>query len=165
MDAAAFDALLVSRRPYLLRLARRHVADRDDAEDVVQQVLIACWGRLAAIRPEQATGYAVRALIRRCASFRREAMARRRVPLPVSLDSLPYESVRTPGIEEEVVTRETWRGYLARTPHLYRQAVVMEGRGYSEEEIAAALGVPVGTVKSRASRGRACLRRQMEGSC
>jgi RNA polymerase sigma-70 factor (ECF subfamily) len=54
---------------------------------------------------------------------------------------------------------------LDQVPEAFRAAVVLRDmQDFSYEEIAAILGVPIGTVMSRIHRGRACLRRLLEGS-
>ena len=46
----------------------------------------------------------------------------------------------------------------------YRETVILRDiEGFSYEEIATALGISVGTVKSRLSRGREELRRKLDG--
>lgn len=51
---------------------------------------------------------------------------------------------------------------MEKIPRLYSDVLNLFLKGKSEKEIAAELGVPKGTVKSRANRGREMLRREME---
>ena len=61
----------------------------------------------------------------------------------------------------EEAQRETQEA-LAALPVAFRAALVLrEMEGLSYEEIAAALGCPAGTVRSRINRGRALLRERL----
>ena len=75
------------------------------------------------------------------------------------------ERARDP--EQETLARERERAMLSALGGIarpYREAVVLRDvEGLSYEEVAAALEISVGTVKSRLSRGRAELRRRLEG--
>jgi RNA polymerase sigma-70 factor (ECF subfamily) len=57
------------------------------------------------------------------------------------------------------------RKALSSLKRVYREAVVLRDiEGFAYEEIAVALDISVGTVKSRLARGRQELRRKLEGS-
>src|SRR5258705_10334012 len=63
--------------------------------------------------------------------------------------------------ERERVLRKA----LAGLRDVYREAVILRDiEGFAYEEIAVALDISVGTVKSRLARGRQELRRKLEGS-
>ncbi|HLL75133.1 MAG TPA: sigma-70 family RNA polymerase sigma factor, partial [Pyrinomonadaceae bacterium] len=74
---------------------------------------------------------------------------------------------RAPDPEAHALAGERERALLAALSKLarpYREAVVLRDvEGLSYEEVAAALQISVGTVKSRLSRGRLELRRRLEG--
>ena len=71
-----------------------------------------------------------------------------------------------PGVPEEFASRETVtrvRKAIASLPENYREAVILcDLEEMSYEEVAAALGCPVGTVRSRLHRGRAILVEKLE---
>jgi RNA polymerase sigma-70 factor (ECF subfamily) len=70
--------------------------------------------------------------------------------------------------ERETLAHERERALrraLSSLKHVYREAVVLRDiEGFAYEEIAVALNINVGTVKSRLARGRQELRRKLEGS-
>jgi RNA polymerase sigma factor (sigma-70 family) len=71
-----------------------------------------------------------------------------------------------PGIPEEFASKETVtrvRKAIASLPENYREAVILcDLEEMSYDEAAAALGCPVGTVRSRLHRGRAILLEKLE---
>jgi len=63
--------------------------------------------------------------------------------------------------ERELVLRSA----LQKVGRAYRETVILRDiEGFSYEEVATALSINVGTVKSRLARGREELRRMLEGS-
>jgi RNA polymerase sigma-70 factor, ECF subfamily len=79
-------------------------------------------------------------------------------------ETLPGTSV-TP--EEETLRRERERGLkdaLLALPDIYREVIILcDIEGFTYEEIASALDINIGTVKSRIARGREELRRRLKG--
>jgi RNA polymerase sigma-70 factor (ECF subfamily) len=69
--------------------------------------------------------------------------------------------------EEDTLRRERERGLrdaLLTMPDIYREVIVLcDIEGFSYEEIASALEINIGTVKSRIARGREELRRKLKG--
>jgi RNA polymerase sigma-70 factor (ECF subfamily) len=84
-------------------------------------------------------------------------------PLAATLpsDKSPSPEQQTLARERETQIREALCGLR----QSYRVAVILRDvEGFSYEEIAQTLQISIGTVKSRISRGRLELRRQLEGS-
>src|SRR4030095_5099277 len=72
-------------------------------------------------------------------------------------DTVPYEPPTPEHLSDEDVLAA-----LERIPGHYREAVVLsDGQEFSYKEVAATLGVPVGTVMSRLNRGRKLLRAEL----
>lgn len=155
MDSHAILAEL----PRLRRYARAMLGDRVAADDLVQDTLERAWSRLAQWR----AGSDLRAWL-----F--SIMHNLRV------DQLRRPSLRTESIDEahcEVATRATQTDQLevmdiaaalAQLPEEQRAVlllVALEEMSYAD--IAATLGIPLGTVMSRLSRGREKLRLLMAG--
>lgn len=136
----------------LLRFAYLVCGDRQRAEDLVQEVLLAIYRRFGDTLPlDNPHGYARRAIVHANVSRSRRASSRE---LPVALvpDLAAAEA-------DDVAERdELWRA-LRRLPERQRAVLVM--RFYldaSDEEIGRTLGCRRGTVRSLASRALAALR-------
>ena len=170
-DPAAFDELVsrYSREIYglLLRIMKEH----EEASDVTQEVFIRAFRSLKSFRGDSA----LRTWLYRIAINQSRSRYRwwkiRRKDKTVSLDSAYPGTDLTIGetvpseLEgpEERVIREEQRLALERAidmlPRNFRAAVVLcDIQGCSYEEISSILGVNIGTVKSRISRGRRALR-------
>jgi RNA polymerase sigma-70 factor (sigma-E family) len=142
------------RQASLLRTAFLLCGDRHEAEDLVQTTfarLLMSWGRLR--DPGARDAYARRILVNEHVSSRRRPWRRREV----LTERLP--EVAGPEVEpDDGTSAALWRVVLGLP---VRRRTVLVLRYYdqlTEAEIAAAMGVSVGTVKSTASRALADLR-------
>jgi RNA polymerase sigma-70 factor (ECF subfamily) len=136
--------------PRVMAVALRMLGDRGEAEDVVQETFLELWRRAKAYderRASPATWAVViarsRAIDRMRArtSLRRAHEAQREDPPPSATPLEPVEA------REE---RERVLGALAQLPAEQRSAVELAFfEGLTHGEIAARLGQPLGTVKSR----------------
>ena len=143
----------------LVRLAVLLVRDLPTAEDVVQDSFVAMhdgWQRLR--DAESAPAYLRSAVLNRCRSvLRHRAVADKHVQKP------PPDM---PSAEHGVlvlVERSAMVAALRKLPGRQREAIVL--RYYadlSEAEIAAAMGISRGAVKSHTARGMAALRAELE---
>ena len=155
-------ALYVTHWRSLVRLAVLLVDDVPTAEDVVQEAFIALHAKAATLRdPDAALGYVRAAVVNRSRStIRRRQVGRRHLHLS--------EPDPVPGADRDLELAEDQRAALAAVRTLpQRQQEVMVLRywsGLSEAEIAAALGVSTGTVKTSASRAMASLRVALGGA-
>lgn len=143
--------------------AYRLCGNTHDANDLVQEVLLRVRGGLADYQPGSFEGWLWR--ITRNA-FLDEVRRRRRRPT-VTLGSetellgryvapSPDEVLSTVRFDEDI------QKALLDLPFDFREAVVMcDVIGLSYEEIATAVGAPVGTVRSRIHRGRRLLRERL----
>jgi RNA polymerase sigma-70 factor (ECF subfamily) len=147
---------------FLYTVAFRLTGNDDEAQDLVQEVLLRVRKGLGTYEPGNLEGWLSRITTN---AFLDEVRRRRRRPLQL----LPEEPDRvvppTPAadaaLDAEVLPADVQRA-LRRLPPEYRAAVVLcDVVGMSYEEIGATLGVPVGTVRSRIHRGRAALRRAL----
>lgn len=156
-DTAGFCEFVATRQPALLRTAYQLTGNRADAEDLVQAVLAKTFQAWDRIEDRGALdGYVRRAMVNTQISWWR----RRRVE-EYPTDELPdrADAAPPPGSDWE----DTLRRAVDRLPQRMRAAVLL--RYYddmSEAEIASALGVTPGTVKSTVSRAMAKLRDDSE---
>lgn len=144
-----FDAYVRARYSDLRRLAFLLCDDWAAADDAVQTALIRCERRWALVGGPQQHAYVRQAVVRTTSSWRQ----RRRRHRPLT----DLDDVAARGADAD--SRLTVLAALRRLPAGQRQVLVLRYyEGWTEGEIAEALGVSPGTVKSRASRGLAALR-------
>jgi RNA polymerase sigma-70 factor (ECF subfamily) len=145
---------------FLYNVAYRLAGNDSDAQDLVQEALLRVRKGLERYQPGSLEGWLARIVTN---VFLDEVRRRRRRPadaLPDDPDwvlppSPPADEVQT-GLSDDV------QAAINSLPKEFRTAVVLcdiADRPY--EEIAEALGVPVGTVRSRIHRGRRLLRRAL----
>jgi RNA polymerase sigma-70 factor (ECF subfamily) len=147
---------------FLYTVAYRLTGNSDDAQDLVQDVLLRVRRGLETYRPGSLEGWLSRITTN---TFLDEARRRQRRPV----DLLPEEPDRvvppSPGADEAMGAEalpDDIQDALRALPPEYRAAVVMcDVVGLSYQEISDSLDVPVGTVRSRIHRGRALLRRAL----
>ncbi|HVF52188.1 MAG TPA: sigma-70 family RNA polymerase sigma factor [Actinomycetota bacterium] len=161
-DAAAFTALARRHEDRVFSVALRMTGNRADALDATQDTLFALFKRAASFRGESAfTTW----LYRIALNASRDVM-RKRARAPVATDDEILEaSAPPPGPDhsEAVVTRLDVMHALEGLTEEYRDAVVLHDLGgLPYEEVAKITAAPVGTVKSRISRGRKALARALE---
>jgi RNA polymerase sigma factor (sigma-70 family) len=154
-DKSAFAALYdrYSRQAY--SLAKRICVASTVAEDVVQEVFLAFWrnpARFDASRGGFGTWLLTLVHHKSVDAVRRETSQRRRA-LPEA-EHLTDESIRpAPGVEEAAlagVTAGTVREALDQLTEEQRKVIALSYYGgYTQTEVAAVTGLPLGTVKSR----------------
>ncbi len=146
-----FTAFMAEHADDLLRTAWLLVGDRHRAEELTQQALVRAYTAWSRAREGDPLAYTRRILV----NLRVDTWRRRR--LEVVTDRVPERSV--PDDTARVADRDQLVRALALLTTRQRRIVVLRHLvGLPESEVAEALGVSVGTVKSTASRGLATLR-------
>jgi RNA polymerase sigma-70 factor (sigma-E family) len=152
-DDAAFREYVLARGTALLRMAIMLTGNRADAEDLVQAALAKtylAWGKIN----DRA---ALDAYVRRAMVNTHISWWRRRKLEEFPTDELPDQVVADHAHESDMA--EVVRRALDRLPRRMRAAVMLRYfEDMTEQEIAAALGISLGTVKSTVSRAVARLR-------
>lgn len=160
-DPDAFGELVRRHRDRLWAVALRTLGDREEAADAVQDALVSAYRAAHTFRGRSAvTTWLHRITVNACLDRARKASSRRTSPVDDTerLEQLldPHESAAAPA-ERKDLHRELIQA-LAELPAEQRAALVLvDMQGYPVSEAATVLGVAVGTVKSRCSRGRARL--------
>jgi RNA polymerase sigma-70 factor (sigma-E family) len=145
-----FSEFIAARSGALLSFAHRLTNSPEDAEDLLQDVLLRCALRWRHIEADDPEGYVRRALARQAAN--RWRRTRQEVPLDTQPD-LPSATAFDP--DER---RELWQALQALPPRQRTVLVLRFYEGLSEAQIADTLGIRPGTVKSQAARGLQRLR-------
>jgi len=157
-DEIAWEALVRRYQGRVFAVTMRYLRDREEARDTAQDVFVALYRNLDGVRDDQAfLAWLLRLTRNRCLDRLRRLEARRWDR------TVPVEEVReledpAPGPEETGLAaagRELIRRALERLSAASREMIVLkEIRELELAEIAARLGLPVGTVKSRSHRAR-----------
>lgn len=140
-------------------LARRICADDGLAEDVVQEVFLALWrdpSRFDAERGSFSTWLMTLVHHKAVDAVRRESTVRRRT-VPADEDGEERAAPQGPGADQAAigaVVAGQVRDALGALPPDQREALALAYfGGYTQREVAALTGVPLGTVKSRMFTG------------
>lgn len=147
---AAFDALVRRHQGWVLRLCARGVGDPSLAKDVAQATFVELHRSLPRYEPRGAfRSFLARIAVNQCRmAGRTRGRARRRddaaEPPPSSSSSLPDDVVLA-----RERKRQLDRALATLSPKLRDVVVLRYAADLSHAEIASALGVPIGTVKSR----------------
>lgn len=160
-DRDAFERLYRKYVRAVFGLALRRLGDRGRAEDAVQETFAAVWRSARSYRPERGAGapwlYSVarNAIVDRLRS-RVDPVAE--APDAPSADRGPDEQAENEWL--------AWRvhGALEELPETERTVLELAyWSGLSQSEVAARLGIPLGTVKTRTRAGLARLAGLLEG--
>jgi RNA polymerase sigma-70 factor (ECF subfamily) len=161
-DTAALEALCARHAPRVERLARHLLRDPEDARDAAQESLAKLCVRLRQFRGEaQFSTWLHRLVVNTCRDAAERQRSRSHDPLPDELGAdVEHDPAR--GVRLSELRRELCDS-LAGISHEQAQVIVLkDALGYTFEEIASAAGMPVGTAKCHAHRGRHRLRERLE---
>ncbi|MHB1444614.1 MAG: sigma-70 family RNA polymerase sigma factor [Acidimicrobiales bacterium] len=149
-----------SQGTFLYTLAYRLTADRDDAEDLVQDTLLRVRKGLPSYQPGTLQGWLTRIATN---AFIDQTRRRKRRPETALAEDAERDLPLSPGADEAAFDRSLdsdLQRALMTLPPEYRLAVVLcDVADRSYQEIADTLGLPIGTVRSRIHRGRLMLRK------
>ena len=177
-DQAAVRELAVRYGPRIQQLAMRHMKNREDAEEVTQDVLLKVHRKIDAFRGDAAlsswiyriTFNTAMSRLRQNRAARAAAQERDRVEAlletgeQVRTLAEPADWSRMP--DEHLMRaqlREALAAAVAELPEIYRAPVVLRDiEGLTTEEASSRLKVKDQTLKSRLHRGRLMLREKLE---
>jgi RNA polymerase sigma-70 factor, ECF subfamily len=157
-----FEAVALPHLDTLFRTATRILRDRSDAGDVVQETYLQAWKSFH--RFEAGTNcraWLFKILFHTIHHHRRKAF---RAQLRLVRDDEPglEETLAAEPPVNEDLDDATVLAAFDRMPDYYREVVLLvDVQEFSYKEASEALGVPIGTVMSRLSRGRKLLREEL----
>jgi len=153
-DGPSLGLLLERHRPRLYATAIRLLGYQPDAEDVVQETCLIAMRHIGSVHDPEAVGAWLHAVLRRsCLQHRRR---RRSEVVTETLPETPDENSSPEERIERLELREWIWAALQQLPETLRVTAMLRffGSYDSYEEVAATLGVPIGTVRSRLSEAK-----------
>jgi RNA polymerase sigma-70 factor (ECF subfamily) len=157
-DEAALACLYERYAPVVFGFVRRRVPDRELAEEVCGDVWLGCWRSARAFRGDSRVltwllGIASRQVIMSTRGRRRPT-----VPLDEDLEVVAVESDDPAAVVADAAGAAELTAAIQQLPaELYEVVVLAWLHELPYSEIAGAVGIPVGTVKSRMMRARRLL--------
>ena len=154
------EADIVACIPSLRRYARGLTADRDRADDLVQDTLERAWSRFSMWqRRGEIRAWMFGIMHNHFVDRLRAQRSRPEDSAGDDLPELPQRATQADRLEVRDLERR-----LQRLAPEQREVLLLVGvEELSYQEVADAVGVPVGTVMSRLSRARARLRVELQG--
>ena len=159
----AFEELVLEYEKKVYNVALRILGNSEDAADMTQEAFIKAFNSLSGFRGDSKFSvWLTRIVSNLCLDFLRSRSRRPTVSLSVEDDEgddvqldIADVSQSPELLLERSLTRESVRRGLKALPEDYREILLLrEIQGLSYDEIAEALNIEVGTVKSRIFRGR-----------
>jgi RNA polymerase sigma-70 factor (ECF subfamily) len=156
-DIPAFEAFFRQYERLVFKNAYLVTGTRDEADDVLQEVFVAVWKSRRTFDPAKGkvTTWLHRITINKCLEMKRKK----------TVKTTPLEDVDPPAADladDVLVSRQEYEKLMAAMKNLdpkHRAVLVLRYfNDLSYEEIAHAVGVPLGTVKSRINSGLKMLR-------
>jgi RNA polymerase sigma-70 factor, ECF subfamily len=175
-DAGAFEELVGRHEGNLLRLAQRFVHNQHDAQDVLQDVFVATWRKLATFEDRAQIGswlyrVTVNASLMHLRVRKRKPACVNISPSTLSGSAESFEPISNPAFklrpDEQLESRELQRvieNAVDKLPILLRSVfLAREIQGYSTRQTAQSLGLSESSVKTRLHRARHVLREKIGG--
>lgn len=165
-DDDAYAALVTRYSDFVYTIVVRVVGNEEDARDVAQEAFVRAYRALGRFRGDaKFSSWLYRIAVNRALTHLKQT---RRRPVAMELGEVPHlERTVAPSVKRSDPARDLARGERARAvrsavdglPPQYRTVVTLfylEERSY--KEVAAILGIPMGTLKTYLHRARAMLR-------
>lgn len=168
-DRNAFNELVLKYQNKVVNIAYGMLSVREDAEDAAQEVFIKVYKNISSFNENSALStWIYRITVNTCNDILRKRMNKKTVSIYSDDDENPDmvipDTSHTPeeAAENSEIQRQI-RNAIGNLKEEYRSVITLfDLEGMSYEEISAITKVPIGTVKSRLSRARGQLRKNLE---
>ena len=157
-DRTAFAELAAASIGRLFNVAQLMLHDRDLADDAVQETLVIAWRDLRSLRDPKGFDAWLHRVLVRCV-YREADRERRRSASSVRLPAAGVAADESSNVADRDAID---RAFQRLRPEHRAVLVLHHYLGFSDDEAAAAMSVPAGTVKSRLNRAKAALRSALE---
>ena len=150
-DLSAYYADLYERYATdVLRMCYFYLADRQKAEDVVQDVFVRLMTTNPPLQPGKEKAWLLKVAMNRCRDLWRGAWLKR-----VVLGSPTFELIPAPDEFSQLSDRQEMMCAINRLPAMFKEVILLHYyQGYGISEIADMMDLPEGTISSRLSRAR-----------
>jgi RNA polymerase sigma-70 factor, ECF subfamily len=158
-DHDAFAVLAGATIARLYAAARLILRDPDRAEDAVQETLVRCWRDLPTLRDvDRFDAWLHRLFLNACYAELRSARR-----LSIEVEILEMQQPTVPDTQSATADRDLVERGLRRLGEEHRTVIVLHHYlGLSLPDAAAAMGIPLGTAKSRLHRATQALRATLD---
>ncbi len=166
-DRSALAEFYDQTAPGLFAFALRMLGNRQDAEEVIQDVFVQVWTKARTFNPALglAFSWVVGIARNRCIDRLRARQRRARAAAELERD-VQVEEAANRTADEKITTHDelgALRSAMGSLPADQRQAIEMAFfGGLSHQEVAQALHQPLGTIKARIRRGMLKLRQSVQ---
>lgn len=155
-DHQAFTTIMETHQDRVFAVCLRTLGDRELALDATQDTFLTAFRKAHQFQGNSAVGtWLYRIAVNTCYDMLRRQKRRPTDPLPEHkefVDPTAEDAVDSASYRHEIVAA------LSKLPPEFRTAIVLSDiEGMALPDVALALGVPIGTVKSRVFRGRRLL--------
>jgi RNA polymerase sigma-70 factor (ECF subfamily) len=171
-DVSAFERLIGENLPLVRRFARAFARNPAAAADLAQDALLRVYRSIGGYRFQSSFSTWLYAIVRNVYLDETRSRAARERAAERPLDAAAVDAEPTADddapradrcLEREELRRRVWEALGAIPPEFRATLVLYDIEGLTYEEIAAIERAPLGTVKSRLSRGREHLRQALGG--
>jgi len=156
-NSDAFNILVGRYKDRLMNFVFRYVGDYNDADDILQETFIRLYVKKEAYAPVAKFStwlYTIAANLAKTRALRRRLWESKKGVSELAESGKPADIQADDAIRHEIIQRA-----LNRIPAKYREVVLLcDIQELTYEEVAEAIGINIGTVKSRLNRGRSKLK-------
>lgn len=154
----AFEQVVRRYQQYAFRIAYGILGNDRDAEDMVQEAFITVYYKISGLRNPQAFPTWLAKIVTNLCLRTSEKSDKSTILSLESVENTPINSSAANDVYRQSDTRQDVHRAILNLPADYRTVVVLRDlQGYSYDEIAEIIDVPVGTVKSRIHQARTLL--------
>ena len=134
----------------VLRMCYFYLADRQKAEDVVQDVFVRLMTTNPPLQPGKEKAWLLKVAMNRCRDLWRGAWLKR-----VVLGSPTFELIPAPDEFNQIGERQEMMNAINKLPPMFKEVILLHYyQGFGISEIAEMMALPEGTISSRLSRAR-----------
>ncbi|HWP95501.1 MAG TPA: RNA polymerase sigma factor [Syntrophomonadaceae bacterium] len=165
-DSRDFEAVIEEYKAYVFAIILRFVSNRDDVQDIAQDVFMQIYRSLPAYQPDHLKAWIGRITINKAIDWKRKQGRIPKIAESYQDDFMNPDVRPGPDIDEQIVQKEREqqvRDLCSKLPPRYNRVLIKyHFQEKSYQQIAREEGISVKTVESRLYRARRLLRERWE---